>query len=451
MQIAVVGLGYVGLVTAACLARLGQRVMGLESDAARVAALAEGRSPFYEPGLQGALVEARGRLSFTTDPAEALRGAEVILICVGTPSRETGEADLSAVMVVADTIADHIEGPTVVALRSTVPVGTTEHLEERLNERLRARGWTASVPVVANPEFLRTARAIDDFLRPARVVLGRTMLAADNQIELLETLYRPLNAPIFVVDARSAELVKNAANTYLATRISFINELAGLCEATGASVAAVTAGIAADPRIGGDYLRPGLGYGGSCLPKDVRSIIAQGAEHGEQMPLARAVDEVNQRQAKRAVERLAAAIDRPLHESRIALLGLAFKPDTDDIRDSPALTLARVLRSCGAAVVACDPQASDRVAQQEPWLTLAPDPVAAARDADAIVLATEWPAYVTADLGPLAAVMRGHVMFDGRNALDANRVESSGLTYVAVGGGGGPASSSDARLSAAEA
>ncbi len=449
MRITVVGLGYVGLVTAACLARLGQRVIGLESDPAKVAALADGRAPFYEPGLQGALVEARGQLDFTTDPAEALRGAEIILICVGTPSRETGEADLSAVMAVADTIADQINGPAVVALRSTVPVGTTERVEERLNRRLAARGVTERVPVVANPEFLRTARALDDFLRPARVVLGRTPLATDAQIELLETLYRPLNAPIFVIDARSAELVKNAANTYLATRVSFINELAGLCEATGASVSAVIAGIASDPRIGGDYLTPGLGYGGSCLPKDVRSIIAQGADYGEQMPLARAVDAVNLRQADRAVERLAAAIDRPLAGARIALLGLAFKPDTDDIRDSPALTLARALRACGAAVVGCDPQAADHVAEQEPWLELAADPLAAAAGADAVVVATEWPGYVTADLAPLAAVMRGRVLFDGRNALDAGRVESAGLSYVAVGDGGA-AAAGEVRVSSAE-
>lgn len=435
MQIAVVGLGYVGLVTATCLARLGQQVSGLDSDASKLAALTEGRAPFYEPGLQGALVEETDRLRFTSDPATALRGADVVLVCVGTPSRATGEADLGAVMAVADTIADHLDGPTVVALRSTVPVGTTEQVEERLNERLRARGWSRPVPVVSNPEFLRTGRALDDFLHPSRVVLGRTQLATDQDIDQLATLYRPLEAPIFVVDARSAELVKNAANTYLATRISFVNELAGLCEATGASVTAVIDGIAADPRIGADYLRPGLGYGGSCLPKDVRSIIAQGVEHGEPMPLARAVDEVNQRQATRTADRLAEAIGRPLDDARIALLGLAFKPDTDDTRDSPALTLARVLDERGAHVVACDPQAGELIAEREPWIEVVADPVEAARDADALVLATEWPTYVTADLAPLAALMRGSVLFDGRNALDPARVEGAGLTYVSVGGG----------------
>jgi UDPglucose 6-dehydrogenase len=442
MQIAVIGLGYVGLVTAACLARLGQRVRGLDSDVSKVEALAEGRAPFYEPGLAGALTEGAERLSFTARPDEALAGADVILICVGTPSRPTGEADLTAVMAVADTIAEHVTTPAVIALRSTVPVGTTETIERRINAHLRERGWTRPIPIVSNPEFLRTGRALDDFLRPSRVVLGRTELATDGDIDVLATLYRPLEAPIFVVDARSAELVKNAANAYLATRISFVNELAGLCEATGASVGSVIDGIAADPRIGGDYLRPGLGYGGSCLPKDVRSMIAQGDEYGEPMALARAVDEVNRRQAERAADRIADAIDRPLASARIALLGLAFKPDTDDIRDSPAIALAHVLRARGATVVATDPQAGARASRQEPWLEQAESIIDAARGADAVVLATEWPAYVTADLSALAAAMRGCVLFDGRNALDPARVASAGLAYVAVGGSSSPSSAS---------
>ncbi len=435
MRIAVIGLGYVGLVTAACLARLGQRVRGLDADASKVAALAEGRAPFYEPGLQGALSEQQGWLEFSTDPGKVIPGADLILICVGTPSGATGAADLGAVTSVTDTIADHIDGPAVVALRSTVPVGTTERVEAHLNDRLRDRGWETSVPVVSNPEFLRTGRALDDFLRPSRVVLGRTSLATDDQIEVLENLYQPLDAPIFVMDARSAELVKNAANAYLATRISFVNELAGLCEATGASVNAVIDGIAADPRIGGDYLRPGLGYGGSCLPKDVRSMIAQGQEHGEAMTLARAVDDVNRMQGDRAADRLVEAMGHSLKGARIGLLGLAFKPDTDDIRDSPAVALAHVLRDRGARVVACDPQALGQVAEQEPWMELTADPAEAVRGADAVVVATEWPAYVTADLAPIAASMRGRVLFDGRNAMDADRVASAGLVYVSVGGG----------------
>ncbi len=435
MQITVVGLGYVGLVTATCLARMGQRVVGLESDRSRIRALESGKTPFYEPHLQGELTLQRdeGRLSFTSTPSAAFRGAEAILVCVGTPSRPTGEADLTAVNAVVDAIADHLDGRAVVALRSTVPVGTTRRTEARLNERLPRHGGSSSVPIVANPEFLRTGRALDDFLRPSRVVLGHTEVATDEDIELLARLYRPLEAPIHVFDAESAELVKNAGNAYLAMRISYVNELAALCEATGASIRSVITGIASDPRIGEDYLRPGLGYGGSCLPKDVRSLISMGIEHGSPMELAQAVDHVNAAQPIRVADSLAAQLGT-LDGSRVALLGLAFKPDTDDIRDSPALALARELRNRGAEVVGCDPQAADRVAAVEPWIRLVDAPREAARGADAVVLATEWPEYVTFDLAALAGVMRGRVLMDGRNALDPARADAAGLTYLSIGG-----------------
>ena len=433
MQIAVIGLGYVGLVTAVCMARLGQRVVGLDTDPARLRALEAGETPFYEPGLSGELHQESGRLTFTGDSAVALRDAEAILICVGTPSQPTGEADLRAVMAAADTIAEQLTRPTVIALRSTVPVGTTERVEAFLNDRLRSRDAGVQVAVLANPEFLRTGRALDDFLRPARVVIGRTRHATDHDVEVLTTLYRPLNAPILVVDAASAELVKNAANTYLATRISFVNELATLCEATGASVESVIAGIASDPRIGGDYLRPGIGYGGSCLPKDVRSLIAMGEGHGLKMALAKAVDAVNNAQPGRLAATMTEVLG-DLSGLRIGLLGLAFKPETDDIRESPALELARQLRDRGAEVVGCDPQAAGRVVEAEPWIQIAPSPMEASRGADAIVLTTDWPAYVTSDFAPLAAVMRRPFLFDARNALDPARAVAAGLRYHAVGG-----------------
>lgn len=433
MQIAVIGLGYVGLVTAVCMARLGQHVVGLDTDIARLRALESGETPFYEPGLSGELHQEPGRLTFTGDPSVALRDAEAILICVGTPSLPSGEADLRAVMAAAGTIAEHLTRPTVIALRSTVPVGTTERVEAFLNDRLQSRAAGVRVAVLANPEFLRTGRALDDFLRPARVVIGRTKHATDHDVDALSTLYRPLNAPILVLDAASAELVKNAANTYLATRISFVNELAALCEVTGASVESVIAGIASDPRIGGDYLRPGIGYGGSCLPKDVRSLIAMGEEHGQEMALAKAVDAVNNAQPGRLAANMAEVLG-DLGGLRIALLGLAFKADTDDIRDSPALKLARQLRDRGAEVVGCDPQAAARVAEAEPWIQIAATPMDASRGADAIVLTTDWPAYVTTDLAPLAAVMRRPFLFDARNALDPARALAAGLRYQAIGG-----------------
>jgi UDPglucose 6-dehydrogenase len=431
MQIAVVGLGYVGLVTAACLARLGQKVVGYDTDRDKLHALENGEPPFYEPGLEGELAQSVN-LTFTADPAIAMRGADVVLICVGTPSGPSGEADLRAVMGAATTIADHLSSPAVVALRSTVPVGTTRRVEFLLNERLQSSSTTGPVAVLANPEFLRTGRALDDFLRPSRVVLGRADLGTDDAVDVLARLYRPLNAPLLVFDAESAELIKNAANTYLATRISFINELAALCEATGASIESVIDGIASDPRIGRDYLRPGIGYGGSCLPKDVRSLIAMGQEHGQAMLLAKAVDGVNVAQPARIADRLDAALGG-LRGTRIGLLGLAFKPDTDDIRDSPALALAHELKRRGAEIVACDPEAAERVAETEPWIEISAEPIDVARGADGIVLATEWPAYVTLDYGALADVMRQRLVFDARNALDPSRFRQGQLRYFAIG------------------
>jgi UDPglucose 6-dehydrogenase len=269
-------------------------------------------------------------------------------------------------------------------------------------------------------------------------------MAAEADVETLATLYRPLEAPLFVVDAESAELVKNAANSYLATRISFINELAALCEASGASVDAVIEGIAADPRIGGDYLRPGIGYGGSCLPKDVSSMMAMGAKRGIDLPLVAAVAAVNAAQPARAAARLAEAFGGSLDGRRIAILGLAFKADTDDIRDSPALALAVILRAAGAHIVACDPQAAERVRTLQPWIELSDGPLEAASGADAVVLATEWPEYVTMDLRPIASAMRGSLLFDGRNALDPAHVVGAGLTYL---GAGRPVSRPGAALS----
>jgi UDPglucose 6-dehydrogenase len=431
-MIAVVGLGYVGLVTAVCLARLGQEVVGIDSDERKVRQLAAGETPFFEPGLDGELRQNGERLRFTSAP-EALESPECVMICVGTPSATDGTADLSAVMAVADTIGDQLQRRSVIALRSTVPVGTAAMVEERINTRLDQRDAGFEVSVVANPEFLRTGRAIEDFLRPSRVILGHTDGASAADLDYLTNLYRPLEAPVFVLDARSAELVKNASNSYLALRISFANELARLCEGTGASIAAVLAGVGADPRIGPGYLRPGLGYGGSCLPKDVRSLIAMGEAHGEPMALIRAIQEVNEQQVERVVDRLEAALDQPLAESRVAVLGLAFKPDTDDVRESPAIALVRSLRERGADVVAVDPEARTTAAALEPGLAIADTPAEAAAGADAIVLATEWPAYVSGDFPELAAAMRGSLFVDARLAVDPEAVTSAGLTYLGVG------------------
>ena len=435
MQIAVIGLGYVGLVTATCLARLGQHVVGLEVDAEKLRSLELGDAPYYEPHLQPELTlqQSEARLRFTLDPSEALREAEIVLVCVGTPSAPNGEADLSAVRAVFQTLGATLERPAVVALRSTVPVGTTRDVERSLNDALADRALPWSVPVFANPEFLRTGRAIEDFLHPSRVIVGRAERGTDKEVELLTTLYRPLEAPILIVDAESAELTKNAANAYLATRISFINELALLCDATGAGIDDVVRGISADPRIGGEYLHPGIGYGGSCLPKDVRSMIAMGRQRNVELTLAGALDADYGVRPVYPVDRLVGVRGVGLEVGQVALRRLAFKPGSDDVRDSPALALAAALRDRGATVVGCDPKAADAAVQHAPWLTICAGPSEAATGADAVVLTTEWPEYVTLSPADLAGVMSGDVLFDARNALDPGAVRAAGLRYVGVG------------------
>jgi UDPglucose 6-dehydrogenase len=418
MRIAVVGLGYVGLVTATCLARLGQNVIGIERDRRRLDTLLRGEVPYYEPHLAPDL------------SAQLAAGA----LCVGTPSNAEGRADLTDVLAVADVIAERVDGDPVIALRSTVPIGTTRRVEKALNDARAARGLPP-IRVFANPEFLRTGRAIEDFLRPTRVVIGATDDARTGPIERLIALYSPLEAPVVVMDAESAELVKNASNAFLAMRISFVNELAALCDASGASIDAVVEGMALDPRIGGQFMRPGLGYGGSCLPKDVRSLQSMGRDRGLEMPLTDAVHVVNSGQVGMVADRLEAMLDRPLASARVAVLGLAFKPDTDDVRESAAIALAAELRKRGAAVVACDPQASERALAVLPGLEVAENAMLAVSGADATVLATEWPEYVTLDLQKLASAMRGHVLVDARNALDAGAAGAVGLRYTGIGRG----------------
>lgn len=434
MQIAVVGLGYVGLVTASCLARLGQTVIGIERDRARLETLLAGGVPYYEPHLAPDLKAGltSGALAFTDDPASALKNAEVVMICVGTPSDHSGRADLTDVLAVANMISEQVDNDPVIALRSTVPVGTTRRVEQVLNEARKGRGLP-QISVLANPEFLRTGRAIEDFLRPSRVVIGTTGPLPSEPIDRLTTLYGPLEAPVVLMDAESAELVKNASNAFLAMRVSFVNELASVCDASGASIDSVVDGMALDPRIGGQFMRPGLGYGGSCLPKDVRSLLSMGKDRGLEMPLTDAVNLVNSRQVGLVADRLAASLGRPLADARIAVLGLAFKPDTDDVRDSAAIALAAELEGRGASVVACDPQAGGRAVGVMPTLELAEGPVLAASGADAVVLATEWPEYVTIDLAQVATAMRGDVLIDARNAIDPTLAAAAGLRYSGIG------------------
>lgn len=436
MRVAVVGLGYVGLVTATCLARLGQTVVGIERDSNRLKALLDGEVPYYEPHLAADLSAqlALGTLAFTDDPVQGLSGADIVMICVGTPSDDEGRADLTDVLAVTTTIGQVVANDPVIALRSTVPVGTTRRVQAELN-RARQRRGLGPISVFANPEFLRTGRAIDDFLRPTRVVIGSTGDAKPAAIELLTKLYAPLEAPISVMDVESAELVKNASNAFLAMRVSFVNELAALCDATNANIDAVVGGMAFDPRIGGQFMKPGLGYGGSCLPKDVRSLMTMGRDHGLAMPLTHAIDGVNVSQVNVVADRIAERLGMPIAQAHIAVLGLAFKPDTDDIRESAALTLAAELQRRGASVTTCDPQATARVAAAMPSLQISDGPIGAVQDADVVVLATEWPEFVTMDLKAVRAAMRGDLVMDARNALDPANVRAAGLRYMGIGRG----------------
>jgi nucleotide sugar dehydrogenase len=440
MRIAVVGCGYVGSVTAACLAWLGHAVVGLEADPERAARLARGDVPIYEPGLRELIAELRplGRLTFTTDASSAISRAEVVFLCVGTPPDEDGRPDLTQLREAALAVATHARVGTVVVGKSTIPIGAGDWLRQVLDDAVPPlrRGH---VHVVANPEFLREGTAIEDFLFPDRIVLG-----GDREpVEKVTRVYRrvldqafpgadPSRLPaLFVMDRLSAEMVKYAANAALATKISLANEVATLCELTGADARAVLPAVGADRRIGTGFLRPGLGWGGSCLPKDTAALVHLGTDLGYDMPLLRAVREVNARQPSWATCRLEHALGL-LAGSRIAILGLSFKPSTDDLRSSPALALARSLLEEGAEVVAFDPVVR-RLPDGFDAVELAVDAYEAAGGADAVVVATDWPEFHALDLDALRERMRGDVVLDGRDVLADGRASNSGLRILGAG------------------
>jgi UDPglucose 6-dehydrogenase len=432
MRILMVGTGYVGLVSGACFADFGHEVVCLDTDARKITALREGEIPIYEPGLD-ALVETNvkaGRLSFTTSLVEGAKGADVIFIAVGTPSRRgDGFADLSYVFGAARDIAGVIEGFTVVVTKSTVPVGTGDEVEKLIRE---ARP-EADFAVVSNPEFLREGAAIEDFKRPDRVVVGTEDARAR---AVMERIYRPLNlnrAPLLFTSRRTSELIKYAANAFLATKITFINEIADLCDKVGADVQEVARGIGLDNRIGSKFLHAGPGFGGSCFPKDTLALMQTAQQAGAPLRLVEATVEVNEARKASLAPRVAAALGGDLHGKRIAVLGLAFKPNTDDMRDAPSLVLLPALREGGAEVVAHDPAAGHQALGHMPWLTLAESPYAAAEQADALVIATEWDAYRALDMKRLYQVMRGKVVVDLRNIYRANEMAEIGFQYTSIG------------------
>ncbi|MBA4176233.1 MAG: UDP-glucose 6-dehydrogenase [Leptothrix sp. (in: Bacteria)] len=438
MKVCVFGAGYVGLVTAACLSEMGNSVMCLDIDPARVAALQCGRIPIHEPGLGEMVVRnaKAGRLHFTTDAAAAVGHGTIVFIAVGTPAAEDGSADLAHVLQAAATIGQHMLDYKVVVDKSTVPVGTADAVRAAVAAELRRRAALVPFAVVSNPEFLKEGDAIEDFMRPDRIIVG-----ADDEQALL--LMRALYAPflrnrdrLLTMDVRSAELTKYVANAMLATRISFMNEMAALAERLGADIEQVRLGIGSDPRIGTHFLYAGCGWGGSCLPKDVQALHRMGADVGVPLAMLDAVQHVNERQRRLLCERLVARLGNDLRGHVIGLWGLAFKPGTDDLREAPSLNLIDELLQRGAAVRAFDPVAMPGVAARWPGragLELVDSPMAAAAGASALLVVTEWREFRSPDFEALRMCMRQPLVLDGRNLYDPALMKQHGFEYVGIG------------------
>jgi UDPglucose 6-dehydrogenase len=429
-RICVIGVGYVGLVTGACFADLGNDVVCLDIDEAKVDRLRRGESPIYEPGLTEILKRniAAGRLRFTTEYPEAVPGAEFAFIAVGTPSGSTGEADLSAVRGCAALIAEHMTGPLVVAVKSTVPVGTNDAVEQIIEDKRRAPFPFA---VVSNPEFLREGSAIRDFMEPDRIVVGCPDREAARRIA---ELYGAPNAPVLIVDRRTSEMIKYASNAFLATKISFINELSGICEALGADVKGVATGMGSDERIGPHFLEAGVGFGGSCFPKDVRALEHMASVHGCHPQLLRAVMDINHDQRLSVVRKTRTVLES-LEGKTVAVLGLAFKPNTDDLRESPALDVINSLIHEGADVRAYDPAAMDNAREKLPGVTFCSGPYEAARGADALLILTDWNEFKHLDLERIKSALARPVLIDGRNIYEPEAMRARGFNYYGIGRG----------------
>ena len=432
MRITMIGSGYVGLVSGACFADFGHDVICVDKDEGKIAALKAGRMPIYEPGLESLVATnvAAGRLTFTTDLAASVAGADAIFIAVGTPSRRgDGHADLSYVFAATEEIAAAVTGPTVVVTKSTVPVGTGDKVEAILREKRP----DVAVAVVSNPEFLREGAAIGDFKRPDRIVIGTDDEAAR---KVMRGVYRPLylnESPILFTGRRTSELIKYAANAFLATKITFINEIADLCEAVGANVQDVSRGIGLDNRIGAKFLHAGPGYGGSCFPKDTLALLKTAEDFESPVHIVEAVVKVNDSR-KRAMGRkvLHALGDTPKGKT-VALLGLTFKPNTDDMRDAPSIAIAQALSDAGVTVRAYDPEGIEPARRMMPDLVYCKDAYEAATGADAVVIVTEWDAFRALDLPKLASIMAAPVLVDLRNVYRRDDVEGAGFAYTAVG------------------
>lgn len=439
MKITVVGTGYVGLVSGTCLAEVGNDVLCLDLDPAKIKILEDGGIPIYEPGLQEMVSRnvAAGRLHFTTDIEKAVQHGTIQFIAVGTPPDEDGSADLQYVLAAARNIARTMTDYKVIVDKSTVPVGTADRVKAAVTEELQKRGLDVPFSIVSNPEFLKEGAAVEDFMRPDRIVVGAE---EERAIHLMRALYAPFqrnHERLIITDVKSAELTKYAANAMLATRISFMNELANLAEVLGADIEMVRQGIGSDPRIGYHFLYPGCGYGGSCFPKDVKALIKTAADDaGITLKVLTAVEEANDLQKHILSEKIKARFGADLKGKHFALWGLSFKPNTDDMRDAPSRELIKDLFAAGATVSAYDPVAmheTQRIFGDESRLKYADSPMSALDDADALVIATEWKEFRSPDFEAIKAALKNPVIFDGRNLYDPKFVRNSGVEYFAIG------------------
>lgn len=438
MKVTVIGTGYVGLVTGACLSEMGNDVVCLDVNAEKIRVLNEGGIPIYEPGLKEIVQRnvAAGRLKFTTDAEQACSHGTIMFIAVGTPPDEDGSADLQYVVSAARDIGRRMNDYKVVVDKSTVPVGTADWVKAAIQEELAARGANVPFAVVSNPEFLKEGAAVEDFMRPDRIIVG----AEDEQaIFLMRALYAPFirnHDRMLVMDVRSAELTKYAANAMLATRISFMNELANLAEAVGADIESVRIGIGSDARIGYSFLYAGCGYGGSCFPKDVKALVKTASEYGRQLQVLTAVESANDAQKRVLAQKVKRRFGNDLRGRHFAVWGLAFKPDTDDMRDAPSRELVVELLQAGASVSAYDPVAMDeaqRVFAGLEGIAYAPSPIAACEGADALIVVTEWKAFRSPDFDAIRSQLRESVIFDGRNVFEPELVRRSGFDYEGIG------------------
>ena len=436
MKIAVVGTGYVGLVTGTCFAEVGIDVTCIDIDQKKIDNLHQGILPIYEPGLEEMVSRnvEKGRLHFSTNLSEAIKDCDVAFIAVGTPPGEDGSADLKYVLAVARGIGEHMSSYGVIVTKSTVPVGTAAKVRAEIEQALARRGENIDFDVASNPEFLKEGAAIDDFLKPDRIVVG---VASERAEDVMTKLYKPflLNGhPIIFMDIPSAEMTKYAANSMLATKISFMNDIANLCEIMGADVNMVRRGIGSDARIGTKFIYPGIGYGGSCFPKDVKALIKTAQEHGYDMQVLRAVESVNEDQKSVLFDKVSKHFGGELKGLKIALWGLSFKPKTDDMREAPSLVIIEKLLAAGCTVTAYDPVAMPEAKHSlGDSITYAKDEFECLIDADALLIVTEWPDFRSPNFDVVSRLMKQKAIFDGRNIYDANELKSLGFAYHCIG------------------